>query len=653
MTRNTRIQVVAVGVMIACLASSTVLATRLTGLAGRHRLTFTERAEDGQRWEVGLGIAMGAFRGIFVNWLWIRANSMKEAGKFFDAIQLADAITRLQPRFPRVWVFHAWNLAYNISVQTSTPLERWVWVNRGVALMRDRGIPANPNDLLLHKELAWIFLHKIGGFTDDANIFYKRELAREWTIILGAPPPPSPTNYDRDAAVERFASWLEAIDRAPDTLEEVVAAEPTVPSLVSRLRAEAGSELDPLMLQRYEVYRHVRRSGRASVIQAAAGERTRAFGAIYEDPALAKAWEALIPHVRKRVLIDRYHMEPERMIRYTRKYGPLDWRHPAAHGLYWAARGVEASIPFYKESMRSEFDYTNTDRLVLHAVQDLFRTGEVYFDFLSAATGQRADWLGMPSVHFVRSYGDQRSEVARRAGIFESRGERAYTVYAAGHENFLREAVTLFYRRGQRDEAERWYQVLRTGEGWNLNDPDRPRRFAKNLDEFVQDELEQEYTRPAILVEQVTGALIGAFANGLLAGDTGLFREQHEFAKKVHRFFFEYQYRKTVTAREDPRMAYLDPDFDLVAGMTFVQFLRSMSLDDAVVTYGRAPDELKNFALDALRDHFGAQIAEEQKSGGKAFELVFVEPPDHKAFMAALQVRLQKRQRDRADVEQK
>jgi hypothetical protein len=68
-----------------------------------------------------LGIAMGAFRGIFVNWLWMRANDLKEQGKYYEAVDLAKTITRLQPRFPRVWAFHAWNLAYNISVATNTP----------------------------------------------------------------------------------------------------------------------------------------------------------------------------------------------------------------------------------------------------------------------------------------------------------------------------------------------------------------------------------------------------------------------------------------------------------------------------------------------------------------------------------------------------
>ena len=99
----------------------------------------------------------------------LRAAMTRVIGKYIEANELAKVITQLQPRFPRVWVFHAWNMSYNISVATQTPQERWDWVNAGIKLLRDEGIPANPNDLLLHKELAWIFMHKIGGITDDAN----------------------------------------------------------------------------------------------------------------------------------------------------------------------------------------------------------------------------------------------------------------------------------------------------------------------------------------------------------------------------------------------------------------------------------------------------------------------------------------------------
>src|SRR6185295_15802714 len=103
MNRGTRVQILASIVMLLALGASSVFAVSMAGLTGRYKLVYTTRAEDAASWEVSAGIAMGAFRGIFVNWLWIRANDLKEAGKFHEANDLANAITKLQPRFPRVW----------------------------------------------------------------------------------------------------------------------------------------------------------------------------------------------------------------------------------------------------------------------------------------------------------------------------------------------------------------------------------------------------------------------------------------------------------------------------------------------------------------------------------------------------------------------
>ena len=61
-------------------------------------------------------VATGAFRGLIVDILWMRADKLKEDGQFFDARQVAEWITTRQPWFAAVGELHAWNMAYNISV---------------------------------------------------------------------------------------------------------------------------------------------------------------------------------------------------------------------------------------------------------------------------------------------------------------------------------------------------------------------------------------------------------------------------------------------------------------------------------------------------------------------------------------------------------
>ena len=118
--------------------------------------------------------AFGAFRSLIVNIAFIRAETYKEAGRYYDAMQLASWICQLQPRFPSVWAFQAWNMAWNISVTTFTAEERWNWVYNGVKLLRDDGIPYNPRSIELYKQLAWIFNNKMGENLDDHHWNYKR-----------------------------------------------------------------------------------------------------------------------------------------------------------------------------------------------------------------------------------------------------------------------------------------------------------------------------------------------------------------------------------------------------------------------------------------------------------------------------------------------
>src|SRR4030042_1787785 len=149
-------------------------------------------------------VAMGAFRGLLVDILWLRADKLEDEGEFFDAKQIAEWITTLQPRFTTVWEFQAWNMAYNISVAipAAQPDERWRWVKNGYELLRDRGIPLNPKGISLYYEIARIFQHKIGSVSDDAHKYYKLQLAMAIEPLLG----PADNEYFK-ALAEAPTDW--------------------------------------------------------------------------------------------------------------------------------------------------------------------------------------------------------------------------------------------------------------------------------------------------------------------------------------------------------------------------------------------------------------------------------------------------------------
>lgn len=142
-------------------------------------------------------VALGGFRGLISNFLWIRAQQLQEDDKFFEAAQLADWITKLEPTYTQVWLFQAWNMAYNISVKfkenkPGVYTDRWHWLERGIELLRDDGLRYNPNSILIYRELGWFFQHKMGQNLDDANIYYKSEWAKEMEPFFG----PQGTNFD-------------------------------------------------------------------------------------------------------------------------------------------------------------------------------------------------------------------------------------------------------------------------------------------------------------------------------------------------------------------------------------------------------------------------------------------------------------------------
>ncbi len=101
-------------------------------------------------------VALGGFRGLISNILWIRATDLQDDDKYFEMAQLADWITKLEPHFVQVWLVQAWNMAYNISVKFKDFPDRWRWVERGLELLRDDGLRYNQNETLIYRELGLV-----------------------------------------------------------------------------------------------------------------------------------------------------------------------------------------------------------------------------------------------------------------------------------------------------------------------------------------------------------------------------------------------------------------------------------------------------------------------------------------------------------------
>jgi len=163
-------------------------------------------------------VALGGFRGIIADVLWLRASHLQDAGRYIELAQLADWIAKLQPRCTEIWSYQAWNLAYNISVMMPVRTDKWRWVRNGIRLLRDEGIRYNASDPKLYAELGWLFQHKIGSETDRDHGFYRARWATEMMELLGAFHP-SYESLTQDPA--RLARMKKEYGLDPDIMREI------------------------------------------------------------------------------------------------------------------------------------------------------------------------------------------------------------------------------------------------------------------------------------------------------------------------------------------------------------------------------------------------------------------------------------------------
>jgi hypothetical protein len=404
-------------------------------------------------------VAMGAFRGLVVDVLWMRADKMKEQGQFFDAKQLAEWITVLQPRFAQVWAFQAWNMAYNISVAipAEQPDQRWQWVKNGYELLRDEGIPLNPKNISLYRELGRIFQHKIGSNSDDAHKYYKLQLALSIEPLLG----------------QADNAWFESIAKAPTEWSQVAADTNTAPFIAALKAADKNFEDDSRFVGNYLSLRQ--NPGRYAPAAFKVIDKYRGTAVLRNFDIFAKAWQ----------FRNVWKLDPVLMLELNRTYGPtdfndpnlhypLDWRHADVHAIYWAVKGLrEAGKKNVVKMGRGEFpvDEINTDRIVASSLQNLFRYGKIFIydinepsapsqggDIVAASVSNKDIFL-RPDFRMFDPYNKAVEEIILKYSKGDDKSDDSHMVQ---HRNMLTNALTMFYQAGHRQKAQKIYNYVRT-----------------------------------------------------------------------------------------------------------------------------------------------------------------------------------------------
>jgi hypothetical protein len=630
-----------------CTVASGTLLGGLLEKSDRYALRYTDVSVEGAPPFVALGTAVGALRGLIVDYLWIKVNLMKEKGLFYEVMADAELITKLQPRFAAVWAFHGHNMAYNISVATNTQIERWEWVNAGIRLVRNEGLRYNPQDLTLYRELSFWFGHKIEGVADDAHLYYKTQFCREWHNLLGAPP---------DDPTERLA-WIKRVADAPETLEEAEVRTPGVAALVADLRAippplpeQSAVEPDANLLRMHTIWSEVKSNSLAARIrgllekgleQAAFTELDRLAG----DPARAAAWETLLAFARKKVLRDDYNMDARLMYEYTRDLGPIDWRSGFAHQLYWSRTG--SLVAQHRVANKEDiYKIVNNDRMHIQSLQGLARHGRIVFDYYSEELPMR---LSEPA--FIPTIHEQ----------FEALYVKHYKTRGAGgegfigfYQNFMSSVLREWFRSGERAKAEELRQKLNDLFGSSGN-----YKWAQPLEQIVREETQEEYEfQPHIAPSEVGGALRHAFVNGLGQGRPELLEEARRFGRQVIEYFQGNEYNNFVNKFGRGRMKELVWQLEDMEKVVFAQVMvdRSLQLPYRFGIWARADEaepDLRRFAYDRIKPALERELAASHYARQWTLDAVLPEPPGLEEYKLREAQQLAQRQKDMEEARQR
>ncbi len=359
--------------------------------------------------------ALGGFRGLISNFLWMRADNLQLNDQFFEAAQLANWITDLEPHYSQVWAYEGWNMAWNISVKFKDFPDRWRWVTNGMVLLRDRGLLYNPDNTIIYQQLAWIFQNKMGEYLDDANNYYKQQWAQEMKPFFG----PEGTNFN---------ALLH-----PQTAED----------------------------------------------------RTNVY-----------------------VLIHTFKIDPVFAGKVNEEWGPLDWRLPEAHAIYWGSLGLQQAKEHPDKVNPTEI--IQLRRVIYQSMMQAFQHGQI----IANPYNGRAE-LG-PNLAIIPKVNDAYETMMR-----EDPSDAAHI--SVGHRNFLLDAVYYLYEDNRLTDARNWYQYI--GKLY----PDKPilqfqpDSLPKNvpLDDYVVSRVQGDVTdtSPDTAAEAIEGLLVQAYVNLVIGQD--------------------------------------------------------------------------------------------------------------------------------------
>ena len=590
-------------VTVACLAvGSSLQRGPLKTLREELQLGFTDKVVENLPPGIAFTqAALGSFRGLAVDVLWMRAWDLRIEGRYYEMMQLSDWITQLQPRFVEVWKYHSHNLAYNLSEAVHSPEEKWMWVQEGINLLQKKGIPLNPKATDLYQQLSWIYYHRIGKYSTETHWHFKIRHAAEWHAILGAPP---------QGSTEEVLEWFRPVAEAPRDLDDLYQQHPEARQLMALIK-KMGLELDRDWVRIAGGLMHVLDEAKEMGTTLAAGQALVDQNKELVELLGAPSGKALLAFARAKILRDEFKMDPEVMQSLMKEYGAMDWRHPHAHSAYWAVVGARETIERKSVDL---YSIVQTDRMVIHSLQGLSFAGRIQFDPVTGYYNATPD----PRIF------DAFEKAAKEAAVRQNVEGMAPWELEEVHRGFLMWATTALYLNDTRERAQAYYKKLQDAYSAKW-----PGLYTKPLDDFVIAQLLQGRRTIEQAQTTINGLIYKAFNEGLAQGDKLFAKRRLKQAEQVYELFKEEQ---RVDSPDVDRQQKKLPPFNLMVMDQFIKYMSQPSGTVPLRMKKRVWDGVNVQMIRFVYDGIKMRLYRETRRAGYDPEKVFPEPPGMKAY---------------------
>jgi len=209
---------------------------------------------------------------------------------------------------------------------------------------------------------------------------------------------------------------------------------------------------------------------------------------------------------RARRLREEFKMDPAIMKEVDQQYGPLEWRLPESHAIYWAVVG--------KRNARKKEELIQLRRVIYQSMDLAFKRGR-----LIENKGGEGFRFG-ENIDLV-----EKTNAAYEEAMAEDQEMRDHI--ARAHKNFLLNAVNYLYVHSRPRDAERWFKIVK--EKYPKDYPENMTLDEYVLSRFGEDLGETDMNRT---ISNIYGALEQSYLN-LIDGETDTYNGYQALARTI------------------------------------------------------------------------------------------------------------------------